>query len=159
MKSMALWYQLLGDVQVKIGVVIFPRVEQYLAGMLNEYVSRNVIADTIFAEEWMRAMGCEGSLRRRKLREVGDKALIYAGFFPKRARRLNVDEKYFQEMGVSAYRYTHESFSREGDGRGDVFFYLHKQFPFLVRVLWVMREAENASSAISQIGIEGRVFH
>ena len=154
-ESITLWYKLLEETQERMGFTMYPAVEQYLAGMLNEYVSRADIKNTIFADEWLNALGKSGALTKWKLRDVGDKALLYAGFFPKRAQRLNVDVRYFQEIGMSAYHHAHQAFE---DERGQVFLRLSREFVFLKKFLWVMRGEADVLHLIST-GVQSTIFH
>lgn len=77
--------------------------------------------------------GAEGTAL---LKRTGDEALILAGLFPERARRLNVSRTYFRHMGQSAYASLSVRLQATGKSeRGKFYDAVAEHFQLLEKVL------------------------
>lgn len=73
-------------------------LESYLVFLLIRFMNRPDIANSVLATEWLNALG-----KYEALQTVGDKCLLFSGFYPKQAERKQVKVKYFVDLGQSAY--------------------------------------------------------
>ncbi|MFZ3043784.1 MAG: hypothetical protein WA058_01610 [Minisyncoccia bacterium] len=69
-------------------------------------------------------------------KRTGDAALLLAGLYPERARRLHVSQTYFRFMGQAAYANLAAKLQVTGHPtRGEFYNKVTKQFPVLEKVL------------------------
>ena len=140
-KEVALWYILVNDAEYRIGCQLPLDIESYLVFLLMRYTRKREMAGSVLSIEFMEALNFRGAERKSALKEVGDTCLLYAGLFPKRAKRLRVPDDYFANMGRGAYRLLS---SATGDGFQDVYASLSGDFVFLSRVLAATRTVEKS---------------
>jgi hypothetical protein len=132
----AQWYQLVNEVQVKLGIQLPEDVESYLVFLLMRFRSRPDMASRVLALDYLRGLQSAGALRNDRLQEVGDHCLLFSGLFPRRARRLNVSSDYFIAVGCGAYRTLGDLC---GGSLAAMFTDLGHQFRLLTRMLRTMR--------------------
>lgn len=99
----AQWQSLVRDAESSRNLRLNNELESYLVFLLGYYNHRPDIANSILATEFLNSMTLKCSRKRECLREVGDKCLLFAGFFPEQAEKKHVKIKYFIELGQSAY--------------------------------------------------------
>ena len=86
-----------------------PMTSYYVVQLLTTFARTDAAAcDAFWAEEPMgallgQAIGAGGSEQRRRLRQVGDAALVLSGLFPDRLKRSLVDVDYYMRIGGIAY--------------------------------------------------------
>lgn len=100
----AQWYRLVNEAQAAAGTHLPEEVESYLVFLLMRFRSRPEMAGRILALDYLRGLLSAGRVRQQRLQEVGDHCLLLSGFFPQRARRLNVSVDYFVDLGQGAYQ-------------------------------------------------------
>lgn len=93
--------------------------------------------------ELLKAMQAGGSLKRERLRRVGDKTLLILGFFPERVDRKMVDTSYYINLGELAYGTLAR---RQEDGLVETFRELAQNFSAYVDVLEEVRESSDPSN-------------
>ncbi|MCR4306901.1 MAG: hypothetical protein NUV42_02930, partial [Candidatus Yonathbacteria bacterium] len=98
-KEVALWYILVNDAQYRIGCQLPTDIESYLVFLLMRYMRKREMAGSVLAIEFMEGLNSQGVEKKDTLKEIGDTCLLYAGLFPKRARRLRVPDDYFANLG------------------------------------------------------------
>lgn len=99
----AQWQSLVKDAKSSSNLRLNNELESYLVFLLGYYNHRPDIANSVLAKEFLTSMTERCSRQRECLREVGDKCLLFAGFFPEQAEKRHVKIKYFIELGQSAY--------------------------------------------------------
>jgi hypothetical protein len=86
-----------------------PMTSYYVVQLLTTFARTDAAAcDAFWADEPMgallgQAIGAGGSEQRRRLRQVGDAALVLSGLFPDRLKRSLVDVDYYMRIGGMAY--------------------------------------------------------
>jgi hypothetical protein len=99
----AQWQSLVKDAKSSSNLRLNNELESYLVFLLGYYNHRPDIANSVLAKEFLTGMTERCFRQRECLREVGDKCLLFAGFFPEQAEKRHVKIKYFIELGQSAY--------------------------------------------------------
>jgi hypothetical protein len=99
----AQWQSLVKDAESSSNLRLNNELESYLVFLLGYYNRRPDIANSVFAKEFLTGMTEKRARQRECLREVGDKCLLFAGFFPEQAEKRQVKIKYFIELGQTAY--------------------------------------------------------
>ncbi len=99
----AQWQSLVKDAESCSNLRLNDELESYLVFLLGYYNQRPDIANSILANEFLIGMTEKYARQRECLREVGDKCLLFAGFFPEQAEKRQVKIKYFIELGQTAY--------------------------------------------------------
>ncbi len=99
----AQWQALVKDAESSSNLRLNNELESYLVFLLGYYNQRPDIANSVFAKEFLIGMTEKSARQRECLREVGDKCLLFAGFFPEQAEKRQVKIKYFIELGQTAY--------------------------------------------------------
>jgi hypothetical protein len=99
----AQWQSLVKDAESSSNLRLNNELESYLVFLLGYYNRRPDIANSVFAKEFLTGMTEKRARQRECLREVGDKCLLFSGFFPEQAEKRQVKIKYFIELGQTAY--------------------------------------------------------
>lgn len=99
----AQWQSLVKDAESSSNLRLNNELESYLVFLLGYYNQRPDIANSVFAKEFLTGMTEKRTRQRECLRELGDKCLLFAGFFPGQAEKRQVKIKYFIELGQTAY--------------------------------------------------------
>ncbi len=99
----AQWQSLVKEAESSNNLRLNDELESYLVFLLGYYNQRPDIANSILAKEFLTGMTEKYTRQRECLREVGDKCLLFAGFFPEQAEKKQVKIKYFIELGQTAY--------------------------------------------------------
>ncbi|ROR34186.1 hypothetical protein [Inmirania thermothiophila] len=135
----AQWHKLVRDAQAACGCSLEEELESYLTFLLMRFVERPDMAAAVLAVEYLDGLVSAGRLRRERLRDVGDKCLLYSGLFPRRAQRKRVRVGYFVRLGTSAYRQLADG-ARPGEAA--LFGRLAEGFVAMMDVLQSMRSDE-----------------
>ena len=130
------WYALVNDAQSNCNRHLDEEVESYLVFLLMRFVSRPEIARSLLAMDFLTSQNETGQVRAAKLRDLGDKSLLFSGLFPGFAQRKRVDIDYFKDMGQSAYAVLARL---ENRASADLFASLCVDFEALVTILQTMR--------------------
>lgn len=130
------WHSLVSDAEAMNGVTLAEQLESYLVHTLVRYTTRPDMTRRIMALDYLDAMQNAGQQRQGQLRDVGDQCLLFAGLFPKRARRRHVKVSYFVDLGRSAYQ---DIADTEHDW-SDVYSELASEFVTLMETLHTIRK-------------------
>lgn len=101
--ALALWQELVVHGEAKAGVRLSETTESYLVFLLMQHLRDGALAGRTLALEWLAALERVGTARAEQLREVGDRSLLIAGFYPGLAERRRVTPEYYLRMGQRAY--------------------------------------------------------
>ncbi|MES2998579.1 MAG: hypothetical protein V4700_04580 [Pseudomonadota bacterium] len=101
--TVAQWQALVKDAESTSHLTLDIELESYLVFLLGRFNQRPDIANSLLATEFLSSLEKSPGKQRDCLREVGDKCLLFAGFFPEQAEKRQVKIKYFIELGQTAY--------------------------------------------------------
>lgn len=136
----AQWRALVAEAAASRDCRLDEGLESYLVFLLMRFVERPELAASVMALEYLRGMLALGHLRHERLRDVGDKCLLYSGLFPRRAERRRVRISYFVDLGQAAYRQLALAPARTGT---ELYARLSTTFVPLMDVLQSMRALGN----------------
>lgn len=126
------WYALVNEAQVKSLVTLDEEVESYLVFLLMRYSQCASVVESIIALDFLDTHKLAGQSRVSSLKEVGDKSLLFCGLFPGMAKRRRVSDRYFIDIGQSAYLTVSELELNHG---AELFFNLSQSFETLRTIL------------------------
>jgi hypothetical protein len=101
--TMAQWQALVKDAESTSHLILDNELESYLVFLLGRFNQRPDIAGSVLATEFLSSLEKGPHDQCNCLRELGDKCLLFAGFFPGQAEKRRVKIKYFIELGQTAY--------------------------------------------------------
>ncbi len=110
----AQWHALVAEAQQACRHHLDEPLESYLVFMLMRFAGRPDLAARAMALEFLEAQP-EGSQQPDRLRDVGDKCLLFSGFFPQLAEKRLVRVSYFVRLGRTAYHQLAALVDRETD--------------------------------------------
>ncbi len=99
----AQWHALVADAQQICHHQLEEALESYLVFMLMRFTERADLLARAMALEFLDAQADSGAHQPDRLRDVGDKCLLFSGFFPRMAEKRMVRVSYFVRLGRSAY--------------------------------------------------------
>ncbi|HLF66898.1 MAG TPA: hypothetical protein VI522_04700 [Gammaproteobacteria bacterium] len=144
----AQWQALVHDALTSCGGSMHQDLESYLVMMLKRFSKRPEIVSSVMALEFLQGVEASGGVRHDLLRDLGDKCLIFSGFFPDRAQRKRVPVSYFAKVGQGAYAYlavhAHESTSFT-----ELFTALQEHFVYLMDIIYCIRELRGNADALT----------
>ena len=133
----AQWYELIHEAHQQAHVTLSDDLESYLIALLIRFTEKPDLVDSVVALEYLQGQQEIGERRRRQLRDVGDKCLLFSGLFPARASRASLKVSHFVDIGQSAYGHLSEL---TASGLSVLFRALSYQFVSLMDVLQVVRD-------------------
>jgi hypothetical protein len=110
----AQWHALVGEAQQACQHSLGEPVESYLVFMLMRFTGRADLVARAMALDFLDAQ-LESTQQPDKLRDVGDKCLLFSGFFPQLAEKRLVRVSYFVRLGRSAYNQLAHLVDRDSD--------------------------------------------
>jgi hypothetical protein len=102
--ELAHWHAVVNEAQVAVDCQLEESVESYLVYLLMRFNTFAALSDSVLAKDFFKASQASGRHRVEILQGLGDKSLIFSGFFPEQAEQRNVKLNYFIDMGKSAYQ-------------------------------------------------------
>jgi len=131
------WYALVNEAQLACKLRLNEELESYLVFLLMRFSSQPDVTSSVLAIDFLSGVQAGGQNRHEKLRDVGDKSLLFSGLFPGLAEKKHVRISYFVDLGQSAYG----TLSIEGSRNvARLFADLCQRFVPLMDVLQVMRD-------------------
>jgi hypothetical protein len=148
----AQWQALVSEASLALGKSALPEeLESYLVFLLMRFTGNPALSGSVMALEFLRGIELLKTARESSLRDVGDKCLLFAGFFPEMARRRRVKMSYYVDLGRSAYASLssvhHKTLS-------DLFGRLSHDFVLLVDVLHSMRALDGRKEGLDLLAAE-----
>ena len=138
------WLTLIHEAQTAAACPLDEDMESYLVFLLMRYTERPDIATSVLALEYLHSMQLSGHLAQDRLREVGDKCLLYSGLFPERVTRRRVNVSYVVDLGCGAYQ---QLASRLGNSAAELYQRLAAAFVRLMDILKTIRELGRPTAA------------
>jgi len=126
------WQALIQESAIKANVLLTEELESYLVFLLMRFNSDPEITMSVLASEYLDAQKNFTASRQESLRDVGDKCLLFSGFFPGRARKKLVTVDYFIKLGRSAYN---DLSSMTENALSQLYQHLSDEFIHLMEVL------------------------
>lgn len=136
--KLAEWRKLIIEGQEKAGFQLTESVENYVVITLDAHTTVTTLSSSIIAIDFLNNIHIKSVKNSRMLRSVGDQCLILAGLFPERAKRKNVSDDYFKNLGENAYYILSFSATPNKSDHG-LFYQLFENFSDLIHVLRAMR--------------------
>lgn len=118
----------------------------YLTSLLAERARSDApkLPETTLVELHARAAQAPPGVQAATYRELGDRSLYIAGYFPESLTRKTVGPAYYTHMGAAAYHRTHEVLRRWfASAFGTVFQELSERFDACVAILAGVRRAHD----------------
>jgi hypothetical protein len=97
-----LWTDLVREAESAVGTRLDEELESYLVFLLIAHTRDVHLHGNAVALDYLLARA-GGAQRREELRQVGDRCLLLAGFYPEQAERRMVTIDYFLALGSNAY--------------------------------------------------------
>jgi hypothetical protein len=132
----AQWHALVSDAQHACQQHLDEPLESYLVFMLMRFTERADLLARAMALEFLDAQTEAGFHQPDRLRDVGDKCLLFSGFFPQIAEKRLVRVSYFVSLGRSAY---HQLAARVDRSSNSLYAQLAEAFVLVMDVLQAMR--------------------
>ena len=142
------WVNLIKEAQTAADQQLNQELESYLVFLLMRFTDKPEMAASLLAIEYLSSMLNQHRPHHNQLRDVGDKCLLYSGFFPHRAQALHVNISYFVNLGRSAYS---QLSSKERSTEAIMYSHLALAFIPLMDVLQSMRELGDKNARLSTI--------
>lgn len=147
--STAHWHALVNEAEALCSLQLNEELESYLVFLLMRFVQKPEMVNSILALEFLKGIHAHGSIRSDRLRDVGDKCLIFSGLFPGIAKRRRLHHRYFIDLGQNAY-YVLAGLSQQE--LANMYNCISEQFEAMRNVLEAMRgEAEIMPKALQAL--------
>lgn len=148
--SLAQWYTLVSEAENAFGKRLAIDLESYLVYLLEHYTNKPDLTGSILALDYLHSLEATGRARTDKLRDIGDKCLLFSGFFPEVAFKRHVTVSYFVSLGRHAYNHL----SSRGLVNKALYSLLREQFVNLLDLLFSIRELSGEQHALSLMQAE-----
>jgi hypothetical protein len=146
--STAAWQELVCDAQSRRQMQLGEDLESYLVFMLMRFTEQAGVHKRPVALDFLETLHTNGELQKTGLREVGDKCLLFSGFFPGLAEKRRVKISYFVDVGQSAY---HILAGLSNKVSCELFVKLSNQFVPMMDVLQCMREMSSENTLLKPL--------
>jgi hypothetical protein len=134
--QLALWTDLVHEAEHGAATRLDEELESYLVFLLMGHTRDVQLGRNAVALDYLLARAESGTRLKQELRDVGDRCLLLAGFYPEQAERRLVSIRYFLDVGSRAYD---ELANVLRAGIADLYDHLAQAFAHLVRVLMELR--------------------
>lgn len=132
------WYTAINEAQQELSVTLPEPLESYLVFMLIRFTDSTDCLNSVVGKEYLQSNAMMTNQRELMLRDVGDKCLLFSGFFPGQARRRHVKLSYFINIGKSAYA----SIAHMNQASMELYASLAKDFVSVMDVMQALRQRE-----------------
>lgn len=142
------WQNLVQEAEYQSQLHLHEDLESYLVFLLNRYNTRTSLAESRPGLELLQSLSQLSSAQSIQLRDVGDRCLLFAGFFPGIAQRRRVNVRYFVDIGQSAYG---QLAMLSKDHLISLYGMLSKQFIDLMKILHAIRALAKSDSGFGAL--------
>ena len=149
--STAQWHALIQEAKSNCNITLNEELESYLVFLLMRFINAPEISQHIMALELLESAHQSMTSQQDTLRDVGDKCLLYSGFFPGLARKRRVRISYYVKLGQTAY---HSLADLSQALTSNLYHDLYLQFVPMMDVLHAMREVNTLESALDPLQAE-----
>jgi len=137
------WYTLILEAESHTQIHLNVDTESYLVFLLMRSSRSTIWLDSTVGMELMYALQEKGRKQKQMLLEIGDKSLLYSGFFYENTIKRQLDPMYFVNIGQIAYASV-GSFPDESDYK--LYHDLSDNFLSLKEILFHVKNNSNQSS-------------
>ena len=130
------WYALIGEAQEKNACFLEEDIESYLVFLLMRFNTQAELAESVLAVDFLTSMNSSGKVGIERFQALGDKSLLFSGFFPEQADKKNVSEDYFIDMGRGAYQ---SAANLTGHNTSELFAALSEAFIIMRNILYSIK--------------------
>lgn len=141
------WHALVNEAQAETQLILNEETESYLVFLLMRFAQESQLIESVLALDFLEGMKSLPHRRIEKLRDVGDKSLLFSGLFPGLAKKRHVTLDYFTEMGQAAYLTVSELHE---DYQANLFLALSAQFLQLQQILQALRVEHRPANILLQ---------
>jgi len=131
------WQRIIHEAGESCHLKLNEEMESYLVFLMMRFQECPEVAESVVAIEYLNSQLATGRIKQDQLREVGDRCLLFSGFFPKRAHKCRVKISYFVEIGRSAY---HQLADQSSVQIQKLYLHLAQGFVPLMDVLQTVRQ-------------------
>lgn len=139
--STELWRSLVQESAVKAQVHLNETLESYLVFLLMRFMRDTALVDSVLALDYLQLQPLLRAQRKEGLRDLGDKCLLFSGFYPGSAAHKHVTVDYFIRLGRTAYA---DLSVLTDHGLSQLFSQLSCEFIALMEVLFASWDSEHA---------------
>jgi hypothetical protein len=136
--DMSQWHALVNEAQASTSLVLNETTESYLVFLLMRFSQTTQLIESVIALDFLESMHTSGKRQVERLRDVGDKSLLFCGLFPGIAIKRHVRIEYFTDLGQAAYLTVSEL---ENSESALLYAQLSAQFITMQQILQAMRGA------------------
>ena len=146
------WHALVNEAQAATSLILNENTESYLVFLLMRFSQTTHLMESVIALDFLESMQSSGHRQVERLREVGDKSLLFCGLFPGMAVKRHVRLDYFSDMGQAAYLTVSEL---EEAGSAHLYYQLSEKFIDMQQILQAMRgnSFSEAQSGIVNVAV------
>ena len=130
------WHALVNEAQASTRLLLNENTESYLVFLLMRFSQTTQLIESVMALDFLESMHAPGNRQVERLREVGDKSLLFCGLFPGMATKRHVRLEYFSDMGQAAYLTVSEL---EEAQSAHLYYQLSEKFMVMQQILQAMR--------------------
>src|SRR3990167_1076214 len=128
---------LVHEAQASTRLILNENTESYLVFLLMRFCHARRLLDSVVALDFLHAMNTSKRQKMELLQEVGDKSLLFSGFFPGIAEKKQVSLTYFTDLGRAAYLSVGELYDEPQ--LAGLYYELSQKFLTLQQILQAMR--------------------
>ena len=136
------WHALVNEAELSCDLQLPEEVESYMVFLLMRFVNQAEISGGTLAVDFLEGLNESGKKRQDMMQAVGDKCLLFSGFFPGNAKKRRVSITYFVSLGRTAY---YELSRDEKNSESSLFCLLYQNFVSLMDLLQTIRESTGAA--------------
>lgn len=126
------FYNLIIDAEKNSGIFLEQDLQAFVVYALLRNIHNHKLKELVFAETLLSAIDKPDI---KNLESIVDQALIYAGMFPKRARKVGVSKYYYHDIGITASVWLSNHYAQLQSSYYQVYDKVAKDFNNLVQVL------------------------
>jgi hypothetical protein len=130
------WHALVNEAQASTRLVLNEVTESYLVFLLMRFSQTTHLLESVIALDFLESMQLAGTRQVDRLKDAGDKSLLFCGLFPGMAERRHVSIEYFSGMGKAAYLSAGEL---QASYSADLYYQLSEQLKSMEQILQAMR--------------------
>lgn len=137
--ALSQWHALVNEAQASTHMILDQALESYLVFLLLRFSKETCFIKSLLGLDFLKSLGSGRHFQIEKLKDIGDKSLLFCGLFPGLAQKRRVSLDYFSDLGQSAYLSVGELANPE---HAALYHQLGEEFLRLQQILSAMRGQE-----------------
>ncbi|MCA0402891.1 MAG: hypothetical protein LCH30_03745 [Proteobacteria bacterium] len=146
------WHALVNEAQATTRHILDENTESYLVFLLMRFSQGPQLMESVLALDFLESMQRGTRHQAEKLKEIGDKSLLFCGLFPGIAEKRHVSLDYFIDLGQAAYLIAGELQEKHPT---NLYIQLSSKFIELQQILQAMRAEFKAPLLLNQLWAKG----